>query len=415
MRFNYKKKIQIIFGLIVLLGQSHMALAQKSDKSDIAKTTRDLIQAYNQKDRTYQVFEYGGEDFFKKDLIYDFSKIAINYSLWRTYGSEKSKIQQFDNRYNSESWTPSGLYERMPKPFRKYALREDGLPHLGVINKWETPVNVGFYLPQYYYGKRDGFTDHNIDKIKSFAEMSVKELSEITGLQIGIYELEDERDKTEDFARIRIVPLKNNLIKNYFKSYRIYRGSHYMWPEGVFVPMYQDSLIGMVEYTPDTLSQVDGYFIPEVDDSIGLAVCNIYPYQEDYVLKALVQECLLRSLGLPSISPNTEKTLLGHWNKAHDKYSKREMTDKNAHFPQKGGNITIDFPASYPSDLSDKEAVPEDITAYDKAMLKLLYCPDIKAGMDMNILLKTLFESNSCFTSILKAKTYEKTKMYDSK
>ncbi len=238
-------------------------------------------------------------------------------------------------------------------------------PRSPAINKWNSPVTIslGFpndLLPQGAvigenkgvfkqlnkgtFPKRDGLVKDAVMSLSS-------ELSSLTGLSVRWLDGESAKD-----GRIRIV-----LTDEYDERksvYRLYRASvsTLSAPDKVTeeefrrtVEMQMDTAI---KFTPSYEAGLDGYFIPDDTNHIKFAVCYIWSGHSDVMIKALVSECLFRSLGLPDIFADKHISLLMNWNKAADLKSSR----------------------------SDDE-VPRGPSSLDKLFLRMLYEPGVKVGM----------------------------------
>ncbi|MEO1379180.1 MAG: hypothetical protein AAFU69_02350, partial [Pseudomonadota bacterium] len=345
-----------------------------------------------------------GKRLHKRDLISQFLAVAFSEEIWKTTWKDNSHIQPFEYNYredlDEEDRSKRTRFFANP-PFDEYAFRDDDLPRHNTLQRWEDNVDIGFFLPGEYQGLQNGMTDHRIDEIRSYISEFANQISDATGLQIQLADSDAESTNT----RIRIVLLENNLIQNYFKAFRVYTGGSYSLPDGIFHFSYEGISSGLTEFTPNALSQVDGYLIPEADNRLGYAVCKIFPYSEAPVLKALIGECLLRSMGLPSRRNLNGRHLLSIWNKSHDEYSLRDtIHGSEASISQnKSRQLTLqNFSKSYPSHLTDMEMVPDRASSLDLALLAILYCQDLKSGMDKYQTIKALTKSNNCVEKTLR-------------
>lgn len=340
---------------------------------------------------------------YKKHLFNDLINTAINTDYWNT-GYYNNDLNAFDYNFRifekehnilKNRATAVGFFINESQPFFKYAMWNDKLPKHGVINKWELDkIKIGFQFPlaKKTYDLRE-ITDHRIDEIKAAAQKAIPEIEKYTGLK---FEVTDGLD-----AQILILPAAYNRIRNYFK----YSRTRHHHDSTIFA--YESIIFGKVEFTPKSLSQVDGYLIANDDNSIGMAICRIFPYSEEKMLERLVQECLVRSTGLPGMAKNFNKTILGNWNRAHDAFSLRDTVKRTSEdkvkLSPKYENVSVEkenFPDHYPSELTNWDDVPDGITDYDAAMMKLLYCPVIKSGMDVNEAAYNLYNNEECFNSL---------------
>jgi hypothetical protein len=142
-------------------------------------------------------------------------------------------------------------------------------------------------------------------------------------------------------------------------------------------PPFEEFIFGSVPFTPSATRQVEGYFVPNNDNTIGFAVCKISPDHDIQIQKSLITECFIRALGLPDASLTADNSALGIWNQE----SNRER-------------IVTANPVS--------EYLPIQLTEYDAFMLSLLYCPEIHPGMNRYDVLFSLYHSDVCLQSLQK-------------
>jgi len=123
----------------------------------------------------------------------------------------------------------------------------------------------------------------------------------------------------------------------------------------------------------DNTRQVDGYLLPNSDNSIGMSFCFIYvPTNER--LPALVRECLIRSLGLPNAPQLVPKMILGLWNGDIPEQLRRIILGLN--------NPPADVKEQLVSTTEWGPSSPP-ITEFDSFIVKTLYNPSIRLGMSV--------------------------------
>lgn len=118
---------------------------------------------------------------------------------------------------------------------------------------------------------------------------------------------------------------------------------------------FERYLTTAVLFTPEASQQVDGYLLPEADNSIGMSFCFITIDHAPETLKGLTRECLLRSLGLTGALWENATALLGHWNDPEQLLTLRERK-------------------RIPS-------VPPQVTEMDRFLVETLYRPEVVPGM----------------------------------
>jgi hypothetical protein len=328
----------------------------------------------------------------KEKLIWDFTSIAFSNTMWL-----ENDVDPFDALAPFEYY----LEERQKKPtgnetwVGEYINRSEGIPGYGRIVKWTKPISIAIGWPYY------GFVDRNVregvpipalvEVTKAQIEKLMPELKILTGLPVDFVSPNDPREKTPDYPRIRIVFLPATGLANHFKVANMRRGA------AIESWSYQlNSLyIGAIPFTPHSAAQVDGFLLPNADNSLGLSVCRILDKLPEDMIRGLISECLVRAMGLPEMSRSNENVLTGSWNHVY------EPTEK---LPATSGISAFSEPHDYNPlpEVKNATAPPQDISDYDKRMLSLLYCPAIKAGSDKYSAIVTLLSDQSCIKDMNK-------------
>lgn len=280
--------------------------------------------------------------------------------------------------------------------------------------RWLDPLS-----PIYFIAKRLGFTYPtrlslydsrdlmetspayvNIASLQTTVEDEITVLlpviRDLTGLPVSY--IEREHETAESTANLRIIfqtrltdePLKANLTVPAGKRTSIMpSGLRTSIPGdtsgGVAIIGEQNSidyrravepaLLTAVHFTSYTDQQVDGYLLPNADNSIGMSFCFIGANRlEPPILRALVRECLVRSLGLPNAPSLLPTMLLGLWNGQLPGESRALI------WMNRPGALK-DAPTSY----SAKEWGPSTppITEFDRFIIRTLYNSQIRPGMTL--------------------------------
>lgn len=226
------------------------------------------------------------------------------------------------------------------------------------LHRWEgKEISIGIDWPpqprtREYPGERPPVSVFSQSLFQSWylIEQQVRALiptiQKMTGKKVTFVPPGDPREYTHEFARIRIVPVRT-------VGFKTTRRDAHAPPAGdwnILDNEYQ--FWGGVPFSEDMDYQPDGYLLPFHNGSLGMAVCKIYPGYPEGVVKAMISECLMRSLGLPGVSGMKETTSV--------------LTDWNANFRQ---NLDPDLSAYH------------KYLKYDRLLMKLLYCPALKSGM----------------------------------
>ncbi|TCU21827.1 hypothetical protein EV130_110171 [Rhizobium azibense] len=275
------------------------------------------------------------------------------------------------------------------KPFADSA----ALPRHNAINKWRKSPSVGFDWPQFGESRLSEISAKRLleraaeyEKIGRVVGAQLDELNAATNLAVTLTPPSSPRESTSDFAEIRIVIASTGAIQNNIKFARK--------PSELDERRFELAIKKGVRFTPKSRSQVEGFVLLNNSNEIELAVCYISPEVLDTrLLKPLVSECLIRALGLPSLSLSTVPSLLGSWNAALDSISKTDTLDGSDATEAVGKK---DWNAVFREYAVQSEAPDPHPRRYDVVMLRLLYCPSIKPGFDKNMTLLTLGKTKEC-------------------
>lgn len=383
-----------------------------------------------------EVIRVGNQTYSKSQIIRDFLTVSFSNTLWNEeFSSEDAIKRKFDSvsqlveNYGlySNRDTKSKTYLTLRERFKKeapwlwpYIAHENGFPKHNAINKWQKEITIGIDWPAFnsLEGKepsglpRVGVPRGPIDSysvIQRQIEKLIPDLSKLTGLPVKFIEPGDPRERTEEFARIRIIPRGGSMWvvegkpRVPFKTFKnITHSTFYdMW----FFTQNENDLFGGVVFTPGSRAQVDGYLLPNPDNSIGLAICKVpASVVGEKLMKALVTECLARSLGLPSLLDNRFDLSLGQWNLSHEKLSKTVSLDGYVEtiFPKKpDAPVKSEQAKELVRKFTDETHLYTELQPYDRALIALLYCPRLKPGMDKYQAIDALLGTNECLESSL--------------
>ena len=313
-------------------------------------------------------------------------------------------------------WKPEDVRLKYPWLY-EYLYREHGFPRFFAINKWTSPIQITLGYPndlkpitssssepetsqarpsaeaprtevllsdwqveaaRHIHPDRPSDRTSDVNRqaanetekfVKDEIQASVPLLNQLTGLPVSY--VPHERESVDHPANMRIIiadrPTRQGT--NLFKEWRIIPAGEIADTKATtssYPPSYGVSfqghtlglerrLLTAVHFTPYSTLQVDGYFLPNADNSIGMSFCFIAAGNDEATTRALVRECLVRSLGLPDAPRLLPAMVLGLWN------------DQTSSL----GHTKAWFAARPP------------ITEFDKFMVKLLYSKDITPGMSI--------------------------------
>lgn len=324
----------------------------------------------------YSPLVIDGVSLGKQGVIGSFLQVAFSDTLWLENSTNATVVisDLLEDEYSQKIHNPNSWAYRFVDPSKGY-------PKHNVVNKWtEKVVRVGIGWPAFTGDMFDYFVKPS-SAVPQFLPQIIRDvvanIKKKTGVDLRFTPPNSDLETTEDFARIRIVPIGSTGLKNHFKSFisDMQPGVH-----GHGKPPLIERLIGGVEFTPYSRSQVDGFILPNPDNSIGLAVCRISnSVTEKNVVTALVTECLLRSLGLPSAEKYVIDSFLGPWNRAMDPFSKVPYYDGHKAYVRR---MHLDYSqAGLPKKIQAATA-NASITQFDALMVSLLYSPAVEPGMD---------------------------------
>lgn len=328
--------------------------------------------------------------------IWDFTNVAFSSSIWLENSSDATSVlapikaysvEDRHKRKTSETWVS------------EYIHRPKGLPAHDRIVKWNKPVGVGIGWPIFGTGNSDDWKPSS--SVLDLAEDQIKkllpDLRTATGLPIEFIPSTDSREKTKEFARVRIVFIPTTNLWNHFKVLNVFPNStvenwHYQ---------LNSRYVGAIPFTASSKAQVDGFLLPNADNTLGLAVCRILSTLPQNIMRTLISECLVRSMGLPELSRLSTKALVGPWNSAYDRTEKLPATDADAIVWPGMRDKTLAAEKFYAT-LPPAEGSVEHsgaLTEYDKTLLSLLYCAAIKSGSDKYGVMAALVSHPNCFSN----------------
>jgi hypothetical protein len=263
---------------------------------------------------------------------------------------------------------------------------------------------------------KDG-RENIISNAVSVIEKQLPALSQAIGKEINIIHPRDVWDSTSEHARIRIIPDANMRYRSWLQSPAPYGGDAYPSEEG---------FLNGVLFQSYTRRYFDGYLLPENNHEIDMSICKVAPHLDVIFYTALLNECLVRTLGIPGMS-NSSDSVLSHWHtkpetllkysawfKIGDRFADpmgEKQKLKYADMLEKQANVYDDPKKLEQADAmrkafeNDKREILDEqklksfstITAYDKFMLQILYCPNIKNGMNPSEVREILSTTESCF------------------
>ena len=341
-----------------------------------------------------------GKQYLKDQLAMEFIQSAYPRSMWSDDLLNRGVGFLTPSWYSRKSHPTLNFY---PDWLVEYALREKGRPVFDGLNRWQgdITIGVGFPPPSKVHEKTEGFAARATDQILRIQ----KDLQSATGRRVTYIPPDDETPA--NFARIRIIDgdLESFFRENKFKLYRAKMGpiatplqtnqcTEYDFGKYNFMQYLEGLFQDAVRFTSLARAQVEGYFVTDNKNNIEFAACYIWPHHETKMLNALINECLVRAMGLPEQPLRQDTALIGNWNLAHDGHSKRYVLDGD----KKNMRASKEKYRPFPNALTTN--APQELTAYDKTILGLLYCNKLSAGQPRYDVMDQFFKSDDCFEAL---------------
>ncbi len=324
--------------------------------------------------------------------------------------------------YNVRLIHPEDLYvtESSYPWLYPHLVPERGLPKPLAVNKWVQPISIAFGMPNdlepfeeitkegkkphSISGKKRIFLDRTregkwnglyyelndpIADIKGYhsfpaAEAEVQAFSEVVSPVIGlsVSYLSPDEERKEHYGNVRINLFKDDTLAaiEWGNGYHpgLFKRENRPKPKfntvvtGIGAPPWYDfqqlePLLNTRISFNNFPRHVEGYFLSNEKNEIQMAVCYIWEGHQPEVLRGLIRECLLRSMGLPGLANrgSDQVSLLRDWN-------------------------TIKLKPAYSGYLQK----PFVLSEVDRGFLELLYSSEIQEGMDYLSLREILKKKN---------------------
>ncbi len=397
--------------------KTELMAKQKAEIADRQKRIEERkAEIMREAERPFTFYYLDNTKFSQDNLVQNLLQAAFPKEGWMDfYGDESRRKVAYANifRHKELERDEKGISASFPW-IKEYLYRHKGYPRLGVLTRFSKPMTVGFGWPPFNPPKGIRLSQQpdrsKLDEVRKQVNIIKSSLKEATGIDVTF--IDPDEETMSHYASVRIIPSDVFYYDNKFKS-------NPEIPEMSWNPRFLETsyLYSAFRFTPDARAQVEGYLIPEADNSIGMAFCEINPILDGKLFADLINECLVRSLGLPDMVINdrvAETSFIGHWNQINDKISVVSLLDgPHAHHSQYDNvrDILLDktksnaeVNAKLAELRRDKGVMPVDpkiqsdhLSAYDKMILGMLYCKKLKIGMSMFEVEKELMTSDDCF------------------
>lgn len=305
------KKYVSVFSLLALFFLSGTQAVHSEPSSSSGPIAFKLPPIYNQPPRPLTKAEKEFARFFgtpfgdlrpysERDLadrrlatVKDFLSAAFSPSI--PYQDIRYFSPDFKQNKNSqENRSYREAYQKWLPFVSEYILRDNGFPEYDVLNKFSAnQINVTCGWPDY---KNQNFDWDSYPRNVVFCErltpVILESIKRINDLGIVHLNWVDFKDENKFKIGIRVI---GGMAGTPEKPKYSYDSAH--------SPRFEGLLLGMVEFTHQKPYKVEGYLLPNPDNTIGLAACYVQMNSNEPLMQSYVDECLIRSLGLPGFIP----------------------------------------------------------------------------------------------------------------
>jgi hypothetical protein len=243
-----------------------------------------------------------------KKIITSFIKVIQGGASWNKIKGTRAPEESANATNTKQSYSANDIeeYEYLKgksSDFAEYFYRMNGQPDPYAVHKWQEPIKIGLGWQEIMLPTKAGGLESRIpfnlglyDKKRPESYAMFKEqiitllpsLKEKTGMEISLVDPSDPQELTENYAKIRIVPMIDPQ-----KWRKKDPSSTYMFRS------IEESLDTAIRIESSTPYAMDGFFISNADNTIGYAACKINPTLKPDTVKKLISECLISVLGLP--------------------------------------------------------------------------------------------------------------------
>lgn len=374
------------------------------------KRTLDDIKTYYDS----HVYNLDGTRYTRDQIIIDFTHAAYPRYIWK----QNNLFISSNNGWflNSFKTHPSEqkrlILEKYPSRFSSYVFRPQGRPKFSSLNRWNRDMKLGLDLSGLDSSEQKDKIFNTIgphiqdisNKLSSSIGRSINFVGSAKGCLSGIDICISFTDSFSNNNRFKSFGTKHG-IENTLSGASLKSAD-------ISYHKIEAFLSDAVEFTPASRGQVRGYFIPDHQNNIDFSACQIWPYMDDDLMKSLVTECMVRSLGLPDLSVHSSYSILSNWNIRHDNSPYSGHVDSESEdalvkrLIEKPSKETLEEIQSEIESNRSKTIfvhkdpdikVPTSISDYDVMMLRLLYCEDISPGVDVYQTISILYNSDRCF------------------
>lgn len=307
-----------------------------------------------------------GENTDIYDIAYAFFEAAFSETPWEKNFSEptqKGLFRYFASRLADGRTNQTHQDYNYAVWLSGYAQKNKEFPVFGALNKWQhkiitisigNPVNppdTKTPVPDIYKPKIKKVYPIISDQIAIISA----DILEATGIELKVNSENGDEDFSSNFGRIRIQEADVFKGGNYQKenAFNEIKDMNYILQGGI--DRIEPLFFGGVSFTSEAMEQLEGYFLPDENNVIQMAVCKISSDMEEAMLRAYITECVARSLGVPDIFKDDKTTIFGEW--------------------------------------ATKNLYPAALTDFDKKILKILYCKEMKPAFSRYQALQILMAS----------------------
>lgn len=249
-----------------------------------------------------------------------------------------TESRQYFSGVRPDHLLSSDFYQQQYPWLESYIYRDNNPPRFEFLHKRESDTGVALFWPSFGKGRLN--IGHLKDDQKQSLEMSIKnavsEQNEYSDIKYRFVSEDEDARSNSDYARVRIIPM-------YYSDDPL---APHSWEESCHAnAIHICSIDVAIKFPSLQKNDVDGFSVPERNNSLGLSVCYVDLNASDTIIRNQIDICLFKSLGLPGFLGSSD----------HTKVIKKK-----------------------------------------KFMAKILSCPEIKSGMTKLEITEYLKDSSGC-------------------
>jgi len=259
------------------------------------------------------------------------------------------------------------------------------------ISKRKDNIRIAVGFPDYPEHNFEDLPNQKFEEINEAATRTLHqaiseitpEIEEATGLDVESYQTNSKGLFSK--PNLRIVLVNSGSSSSWMTKYK--KGPVTSTGGGFSAIMRTETrLPNKIEFTPLWgLYQVSGYNLLDSSNNIIYSTCYIRDDREPDILQNLVRECIVRSMGFPSIQNGLPDSVLGLWNppamSEQDVKVAANALVESVGMEQATEWVIYNVGAALPSMRRKVGKVPDSgLSEADKLLLRLMYSSNLHSG-----------------------------------